>query len=174
MIINEIIGNKSTMSLEGLEIDFLELEWFETSKRIQSKITNDGTQIAIKFLKEGQRLSQDDVLFKDNKKAIIINIKECEAIVVAPTSLLEMGTVCYEVGNKHVPIFIQDNQVLIPFEEPLFRWLIASGYRPVKEMRQLKSILKSTDAVHGHSHKHREEPLFTKIINFASKLPHEK
>ena len=44
MIINEIIGNKSTMSLEGLEIDFLELEWFETSKRIQSKITNDGIQ----------------------------------------------------------------------------------------------------------------------------------
>ena len=176
MIINEIIGNKSTMSLEGLEVDFLELEWFETSKRIQSKITNDGTQIAIKFLKEGQRLSQDDVLFKDNKKAIIINIKECEAIVVAPTSLLEMGTVCYEIGNKHAPIFIQDNQVLIPFEEPLFRWLSASGYRPVKKMRQLKSMLKSTDASHGHTHthKHGDEPLFTKIISFASKLPHEK
>jgi len=96
--------------------------------------------------------------------------------VVAPTSLLEMGTVCYEVGNKHVPIFIQDNQVLIPFEEPLFRWLSASGYRPVKEMRQLKSMLKSTDAsnVHTHTHKHGDEPLFTKIISFASKLPHEK
>jgi len=176
MIIKQIVGNKSNMSLDGLEIDFLELEWFETSKRIQSKVTNNGIKIAIKFLKEGQRLSQDDVLFKDNKKAIVINIKECEAIVVAPTSLLEMGTVCYEVGNKHVPIFIQDNQVLIPFEEPLFRWLSASGYRPVKEMRQLKSMLKSTDASNGHTHthKHSDEPLFTKIISFASKLPHEK
>ncbi|MEE8289503.1 MAG: urease accessory protein UreE, partial [Nitrosomonadaceae bacterium] len=94
MIIKQIVGNKSNMSLDGLEIDFLELEWFETSKRIQSKVTNNGIKIAIKFLKEGQRLSQDDVLFKDNKKAIVINIKECEAIVVAPTSLLEMGTVC--------------------------------------------------------------------------------
>ena len=171
MIIKEIIGNKSNIPLDGLEIDFLELEWFETSKRIQNKVTNSGIKISIKFLKEGQRLSQDDVLFKDNKKAIVINIRECEAIMVAPASLLEMGTVCYEVGNKHVPIFIQDNQVLIPFEEPLFRWLSASGYRPVKEMRKLKSMLKSTDSSHGHTHvhKHSDEPSFTKMINFTSK-----
>lgn len=176
MIIKEIVGNKSNISLDGLEIDFLELEWFETSKRIQNKVTNSGTKIAIKFLKEGQRLSQDDVLFKDNKKAIVIDIRECEVIMVEPTSLLEMGTLCYEVGNKHVPIFIQDNQVLIPFEEPLFRWLSASGYRPVKEMRQLKNRLKSTDSSHEHTHvhQHSDEPLFTKITNFASKYPHEK
>jgi len=176
MIIKEIVGNKSNISLDGLEIDFLELEWFETSKRIQNKVTNSGTKIAIKFLKEGQRLSQDDVLFKDNKKAIVIDIRECEAIMVEPTSLLEMGTLCYEVGNKHVPIFIQDNQVLIPFEEPLFRWLSASGYRPVKEMRQLTNRLKSTDSSHEHTHvhQHSDEPLFPKITNFASKYPHEK
>ena len=177
MIIKEILGTKSSMELDGLEIDFLELEWFETSKRILNKVTNSGINVSIKFLREGQRLSQDDVLFKDTKKAIIIDIRECEAIVVAPTSLLEMGTVCYEIGNKHVPIFIQDNQILIPFEEPLFKWLNSSGYHPVKEMRKLKGILKSTDASHGHTHLHKhsdEQPLFTKIINFASKHSHEK
>ena len=179
MIIKEILGNKSNMDLANLEIDFLELEWFETSKRIQSKTTNSGVQVSIKFLREGQHLSQDDVLFRDNKKAIIINIRECEAIVVAPTSLLEMGTVCYEIGNKHAPIFIQDNQVLIPFEEPLFKWLSAGGYHPVKENRQLKNMLKSTHASHAHKHEHEHEhdnkqPLFTKIINLASKYSDEK
>jgi urease accessory protein len=177
MIIKEILGNKSNMNLGGLEIDLLELEWFETSKRIQSKITNNGVQISIKFLREGQQLSQDDVLFNDNKKAILINIRECEAIVVAPASLLEMGTLCYEIGNKHVPIFIQDNQVLIPFEEPLFKWLSAGGYSPVKEKKQLKSMLKSTHASHGHTHTHghnNERPLFAKILNLASKHSHEK
>jgi urease accessory protein len=85
MIIKEILGNKLNMDLTNLEIDFLELEWFETSKRIQSKTTTNGVQVSIKFLKEGQHLSQNDVLFKDDKKAIIINIIECEAIVVAPS-----------------------------------------------------------------------------------------
>jgi len=88
--------------------------------------------------------------------------------------MLEMGTVCYEIGNKHVPIFIQNDQIMIPFEEPLLRWLDASGYRPVKEMRQLKSMLKSTDASHGHAHAHDHETLFTKITNLASKYSHEK
>ncbi len=174
MIINEIVGNKHDIPLDGLEIDYLELEWFEISKRIQSKVTNSGTKIAIKFLKEGQRLSQDDILFMDNKKAIVINIRECEAIVIAPTSLLEMGTVCYEIGNKHVPIFIQNDQVLIPFEEPLFRWLATNGYRPIKEMRQLKNMLKSADAGHSHTHKHNDESLSMKIISSVSKLTNEK
>jgi len=177
MIIKEILGNKSNIDLANLEIDFLELEWFETSKRIQSKTTTNGVQVSIKFLKEGQHLTQDDVLFKDDKKAIIINIRECEAIVVAPKSLLEMGTVCYEIGNKHAPIFIQDNQVLIPFEEPLFKWLAASGYNPVKEKRQLKNMLRSTHTSHGHTHEHEhknDQPLFNKIINLASKYSNEK
>ena len=177
MIINEILGNKSNMDLTDLEIDFLELEWFETSKRIQSKTTNSGEQISIKFLKEGQRLSQDDVLFKDSKKAIIINIRECEAIVVVPTSLLEMGTVCYEIGNKHAPMFIQDNQILIPFEEPIFKWLSTSGYNPIKEKRQLRNMLRSTHASNGHTHGNEhsnDKPLFNKIINLASKYSNEK
>ena len=78
-------------------------------------------------------------------------------------------------------MFIQDNKVLIPFEEPLFKWLSASGYHPSKESRQLKNILRSTDASHGHGHSHdhdhkenNEPPLFTKIINFASKYSNEK
>ena len=177
MIIKEILGNKSNMDLKNLEIDFLELEWFETSKRILSKTTNSGMQVSIKFLREGQHLSQDDVLFRNNKKAIIINIIKCDAIVVAPTSLLEMGTVCYEIGNKHAPIFIQENQVLIPYEEPLFKWLTASGYNPIKEKRQLKNMLRSTHTSHGHTHGHEhnnDQPLFNKIINLASKYSNEK
>ncbi len=164
------------MDLKNLEIDFLELEWFETSKRILSKTTNSGVQVSIKFLREGQHLSKDDVLFRDSKKAIIIDIRKCDAIVVAPTSLLEMGTVCYEIGNKHAPIFIQENQVLIPYEEPLFKWLAASGYNPIKEKRQLKNMLRSTHTSRGHTHGHEhnnDQPLFNKIINLASKYSNE-
>ncbi|MBL78634.1 MAG: urease accessory protein UreE [Nitrosomonadaceae bacterium] len=177
MIIKQILGNKSNMDLTNLEIDYLELEWFETSKRIQSRTTVNGIPVSIKFLREGQYLSQGDILFRDDKKAIMINIRECEVIVVNPTSLLEMGTVCYEIGNKHAPLFIQNNQILIPFEEPLFKWLTASGYHPLKETRQLNNMLRSTQASHSHSHQHRndyKQPIFNKIINLASKYSNEK
>ena len=165
MIIKQIIGNTATLSLKGLTIDRLELEWFETSKRIQRKTTEGGMEIAIRFLKEGQRLLQNDIIYMDAEIAVVVDIKPCEAIVVNPQSLLEMGTICYEIGNKHLPIFIQENQVLILYEEPLFRWLLASGYKPVKEIRQLLNMLQSNVAPHEHG----GTSFFTKIISLTSK-----
>ncbi|MGE8511629.1 MAG: urease accessory protein UreE, partial [Chryseobacterium culicis] len=64
MIINQIIGNLSENSSDKT-IDYLDLEWFETTKRIQRKKTRKGTDIAIKFLREGQRLREGDILFED-------------------------------------------------------------------------------------------------------------
>jgi urease accessory protein len=164
MIIQQIIGNMQTQSIEGLEIDLLEIEWFEATKRIQRRQTNAGMEIAIKFIQEGQRLHQDDILYQDDKKVVVVHIKPCEAIVMTPSSLLEMGTICYEIGNKHLPLFIQNDQIMMPFEMPMFRWLEASGYSPEKQEIQLLHLLKSNVAPHGHG----STSLFTKILNIAA------
>lgn len=164
MIIQQIIGNTQTQSIEGLEIDLLEIEWFEATKRIQRRRTNAGMEIAIKFIQEGQRLHQDDILYQDDKKVVVVHIKPCEAIVMTPVSLLEMGTICYEIGNKHLPLFIQNDQIMMPFEMPMFRWLEASGYAPEKHEIQLLHLLKSNVAPHGHG----STSLFTKILNIAA------
>ncbi|MGY0036588.1 urease accessory protein UreE [Pedobacter sp. NJ-S-72] len=165
MIVQEIIGNKSGYEISGLKIDLLELEWYETTKRIQRKKTKSGMEIAIRFVREGQRLRQDDILYIDTEKVVLIDIIPCEAIVLSPETLLEMGTVCYEIGNKHMPLFIQDNKVMMPFEMPMFRWLEASGYRPEKQVVKLFHLLKSNVEPHGHS---GNTSLFTKILNLAS------
>lgn len=164
MIIQEIIGNIKTHSILGLEVDLLEIEWFETTKKIQRKRTNSGMEIAIKFMKEGQRLHQGDILYEDDDLVVVVHIKPCEAIVMLPASLLEMGTICYEIGNKHLPLFIQNDQIMMPFEMPMFRWLEASGYTPKKQEVQLLHLLKSNVAPHGHG----GTSLFTKILNIAS------
>lgn len=164
MIIQQIVGNINTHSIEDLEIDLLEIEWFETTKRIQRKRTNSEMEIAIKFIQEGQRLHQDDILYQDDKKVVVVHIKPCESIVMTPASLLEMGTICYEIGNKHLPLFIQNDQIMMPFEMPMFRWLEASGYSPKKQEIQLLHLLKSNVAPHGHGN----TSLFTKILNMAA------
>ncbi len=167
-IINEIVGNRSTMEVDGLEIDYFEIEWFESTKKIQRKMTSSGLEIAIKFMREGQRLRQDDVLYMDDRKVVIVHIRSCEAIVISPQTMLEMGTVCYEIGNKHMPLFIENDQVMMPFEHPMFRWLEASGYKPEKQVRQLLNLLKSNVEPHGHGNS--ESSLFTKILNLASSV----
>ena len=164
MIIHQIVGNKATNACDGLVVDILEIEWFEATKRIQRRHTNSGMEIAIKFTQEGQRLHQDDILYQDDKKVVLVHIKPCEAIVMIPVSLLEMGTICYEIGNKHLPLFIQDDKIMMPFEMPMFRWLEASGYKPDEQELQLLHVLKSNVAPHGHG----SSSLFTKILNIAS------
>ena len=164
MIVEQIIGNTATHNIAELQVDLLELEWFETTKRIQRKRTSSGMEIAVKFVREGQRLSQNDILYQDAQKVVVVTIKPCEAIVMTPKSLLEMGTICYEIGNKHLPLFIQNDQIMMPFEMPMFRWLEASGYLPEKQDVQLLHLLKSNVAPHGHG----STSLFTKILNIAS------
>ncbi|MCJ7935157.1 MAG: hypothetical protein MUW56_16415 [Chryseobacterium sp.] len=73
MIINQIIGNLTEKPTEK-NIDYLDLEWFETTKRIQRKKTREGTDVAIKFLREGQRLREGDILFEDTEKIIAVNV----------------------------------------------------------------------------------------------------
>jgi urease accessory protein len=166
MLIKEILGNTAQQSLAKLKIDLLEIEWYEATKRIQRKTSNGGTDLSIKFLKEGQRLYDGDILYQDDEKAIVVRIKPCEAIVIKPKTMLQIGTVCYEIGNKHMPLFIQEEMVLMPFEMPMFRWLEAAGYQPSKEEHQLLNLLKSNVEPHGHS---GNVSLFSKIINIASK-----
>ncbi|WP_292011135.1 urease accessory protein UreE [Chryseobacterium sp.] len=166
MIIHETIGNISKRNVKEKVIDYLDLEWFETTKRIQRKKTRGGLDIAIKFLREGQRLREGDILLEVGDQLVVVNILETEAIVISPKSLLEMGTVCYEIGNKHIPLFIQENQVLLPFEMPMYRWLEASGYAPEAKSVKLLNLLKSNVEPHGHGS--LGSTIFNKILKMAA------
>ncbi|NLR81570.1 urease accessory protein UreE [Chitinophaga eiseniae] len=166
MIIEKIAGNIASMATGNRKVDLLQLEWYEMTKRIQRKHTQGGLEIAIKFLKEGQRLHQGDILYMDDEKVVVVDILPSDAIVVTPRSLLEMGSVCYEIGNKHLPVFIQNDQVLIPFEEPIFRWLAASGYDTVKAHTRLTNLLNAHVQPHSHG---GGSSLFSKILGMAAK-----
>lgn len=166
MTISETLGTISHSTINGKSIDYLDLEWFESTKRIQRKKTRQGEDIASKFLREGQRLREGDILFENEKKIIVVNILETETIVISPSSMLEMGTVCYEIGNKHIPLFIQENKVLLPFEMPMFRWLEVSGFKPEKQSVKLLNLLKSNVEPHGHGS--LGSTIFTKILKMAA------
>lgn len=169
MIIKEVIGNIENVQEKGFLIDPFELEWFETNKRIIRKKSRGGIELALRFLKEGKQLREGDILFREGNTVIVVQILPCEAIVFSPHSLLEMGTICYEIGNKHLPLFIQEDEVLVPYEDPLFRWLSISGYQPRKEVKKLTNMLQSTVSPHHHGDE-TSPSFFNKIISMASKV----
>ena len=85
--------------------------------------------------------------------------------------MYRMASLCYEIGNKHLPLFIDGEEVLVPYDEPLFRWLAVAGFEPVGAFRKLLNPLKTTTT--SHSHSAGSGSLFSKIMQLAKNAPDE-
>lgn len=149
MLVKEKIGTISFFAINNRKLDYLVLEWFETNKRILHNKTTGGKEISTKFLNENPKLAEGDIIYEDDFTIVIIEIAACEAMIIRPRSMYEMASVCYEIGNKHVPLFYEDEELLAPFEPPLFRSLSASGYDIKEGSRKLINPLKTTVTPNG-------------------------
>lgn len=165
MLIQQKTGNIQSININNRSIDWLQLEWFETNKRILRKRTQSGREIALKFLNENPALTQNDVLYQDESAIIAVEILSCEVLVIQPASLFEMASVCYEIGNKHLPLFFENDEVLVPFEMPLYRLLLAQGYMVKQDKRKLLHPLKTTVSPHSHN---SSTSLFSKIMQITN------
>jgi urease accessory protein len=166
IVVEAIQGNTNIVVVNNRTIDHLQLEWFETGKRVLRRSSAGGREIALRFLREAPLLQEGDILWMDEHTIIDVVILPAAAIVLTPLTMADMAAICYEIGNKHLPLFLSDHQVLIPFEEPLFRWLEARGYAPVQEQRVLSNMLRSNVLPHNHS---SGSSLFSKIMQLTSK-----
>ena len=146
MLVTEIIGNINFFNINNRKIDYVILEWHETNKRILHKKTLGGLDVVMEFEKENPSLSEGDIIYEDDFKVIAIELKDCETIVLRPKSMLEMGRICNEIGESHQQAFYQSDEILIAFEDSLFRSFSAAGYDISVENRKLVTpLLKSKD-----------------------------
>jgi urease accessory protein len=165
MIVKEKIGHISDFQIGNKTIDYLELDWFETGKRILHKKTTSGQEVVMKFLRENQQLGQGDILFADEHSVIVIAIRPCESLIISPRTKFELASLCYEIGNKHLPLFYQEEKLLVAYDAPLFRLLVSSGYEVIKEEARLENPLKTSVSPHSSG---GQDSLFSKIMKLTS------
>jgi len=163
MLIREKLGTLHDLDAIGYVIERVRLEWYETGKRVLHKHTDAGSEVIMRFLDEKPDLQQDDILFKDDGRLIVVEINPCDIIVIEVGSSLQLASICYEIGNKHLPLFYDEELLLLAFEEPIFRWLLASGYKARRDTGKLLHQLKTSVAAHGNS-----ASLFSRIIQLTN------
>lgn len=166
MLIKEKIGNLNSFNVGDRVIERVAIEWYEANKRILHKRTQLGREVVLKFMNETQNLTDDDILWVTETSVIVIDIQPCEAIIIKPSSMSEMAAFCYEIGNKHMPLFYCDNELLLPFEAPLFKLFTVAGYMPKRENRKLLNQLKTT--VSPHANVENRQTLFSKILQLTT------
>ncbi len=140
MLITEITRNLKAESTTKRQ-DCLQIEWYESTKRIQRLKTDEGMEIAIRLLGTNGRLQEGDILYENDDKIVVVVIKPCEVIVIQIPDIPTIGFISCEIGNKHLPLFIEDNTLLLPFERPMFHWLESNGFDPQRAERKLKNSL---------------------------------
>lgn len=122
MLVENIKGNINIGGNDYLEIDYVDFEWFEVYKKLHKKISRAGRDISIKFdnfiLTTGLR--DGDILDIDGKTVIVVNILPCEALVIETEHCHLVPKICYEIGNKHAPLFFgsKENEFVTPYNEP--------------------------------------------------------
>jgi urease accessory protein len=165
MLIQEKLGNINTKVISR-DIDVVIIEWYETRKRILHKHTESGITVTTKFLQENHNLQEGDILWQDENFVIAVQIKPCECIVITPATILAAASLCYEIGNRHLPLFYEGDDLLVPYEMPLHNILQASGYQVKVEERKLSNALQTS--VLPHLRVAATGSLFSKILQLTT------
>ena len=87
MLCEQVLGKLHDFDITGKTIEYVDIEWHEAFKKIHKKITDKGTEVGIRMddsiLARG--LYQDDVIYADDEKLVVVNTPPCEVIRVSLT-----------------------------------------------------------------------------------------
>lgn len=156
MVIDKVLGNLKDFDVQGKDVDTIEVDWFDVNKKILRKTSKMGKKIGMRFEKS-EDLKDGDIIYSDENEIVAVSIPESEAIVIKPETMEDMGKICYEIGNKHIPLFLKDNEVVVNYDEPLFKVLEKKGFNPEKTVRRLTGALEQSSHHHHESHEHNHK-----------------
>jgi urease accessory protein len=123
-ISGNIISKPPTDGKLNVPIDF---EWFETDKKRMSKVAEDGTEFGVAV---GQTIADGDVLAETEDKRYYAKINTAQLIEIPVASMKEMGRLCFELGNRHLSLKIDEGKVTVPYDHPTMEYTRKIGYEP--------------------------------------------
>lgn len=159
MVCEKVIGKLKDVDIAGKTVEYVDIEWHEAFKKIHRKVTGQGREVGIRMddsiLTRG--LFQDDVIYDADGVVIVVNTPPCEVIEVslAPGYEKYVAKVCYEIGNRHAPLFWGDkeNTFITIYNEPMMAMLEKlHGVKAEKTVRKLDFDRRISAAIHNHHH----------------------
>ena len=128
ILVETIIGNASdagwSSRLDGMRLDWLELDQWEAQKNRFRKRSLGGTELAVS-LDRGAFLRDGDILLWDEaaRSAVVAKIRLREVMIIHLDALVDappeaIARACVEIGhalgNQHWPALVKGTQVFVP------------------------------------------------------------
>lgn len=158
MLCEQVLGKLEDMDISGKNVEYVDIEWHEAFKKIHRKVTNKGREVGIRMddsiLSRG--LFQGDVIYQDDNLVVAVNTPPCEIIrIVLKEGHEKMAAkVCYEIGNRHAPLFWGENDTFITiYNEPMMAMLSKiHGVTAEKKIEKLNFDKRISASIHNHHH----------------------
>jgi urease accessory protein len=141
VIIEKVIGNIYKDALQSAHVEKVYLNSEDLVKRIQRVKTDHGKELGIR-LALPQDLEDGDVLFKDEKNMIVIYTNKDDVLSIQPRTMLEMGDIAHQLGNRHLPAQFEGLEMIVQYDY-LVEQLLQSLDIPYKrEERKVKKAFR--------------------------------
>ena len=159
MICEKLLGKIQDSEFSNKKVDYVDFDWDEAFKRLHRKTSREGVDIGINLddsiLTRG--LTQADVLAVEGDYVLAVNFKECEAvkITVEEGNLFAIAKTCYEIGNRHAPLFRGENDrtFLTPYNGPMLSMIERlSGVSAEVVVAKFDFDSRISASVHSHTH----------------------
>lgn len=147
MILDKILGNIKDMEDIHCHVERIYLESDELLKRVLRVTSDHGHEYGIS-LPKGSEMRDGDILFNDGHNMVIISVKEDDVIVITPRDINEMGEVAHNLGNKHLPVQIEDGKIIIQYDYLVEKFLQDLQVNFERKNMKLKQAFRHVD----HSH----------------------
>lgn len=159
MICETIVGKLSEIDITGKTIEYVEIEWHEAFKKIHKKTTDQGREVGIRLNDEvlSRGLYEGDVIYMDETLIIAVKTPPCEVICIhiASDHPFMIAKTCYEIGNRHAPLFYGEDMFtfITPYNEPMLLMLSKlHGVTAEKTTMRLDFDKRISATLHNHHH----------------------
>lgn len=148
MVVDKILGH---LGETEKRVDPVRIDWFERDKKRMKKISAEGVEIGICA---DRPLNDGDILYEDDEKVIVVEISETDLIKIQVTDIVEMGRLCFEIGNRHISLAIKPDCVRIPYDAPTYEYLKKLGFHVQKVKERFTDYTECRGHAHGGAHAH--------------------
>jgi urease accessory protein len=147
LIIDRLISPVSEETLRAKEDDKLVLTW-EQRRWVRGRFTTDkGRKIGL-ALPTGTTLAPDAILWVEEDWYLRVEAAAESVLEIFPSDYAEAVKIAFEVGNRHFPLAMQGNKLLVPDDKAMVRLMDRLG--APWERRQ--TVFNPIGNTQGHQH----------------------
>ncbi len=156
-VVEAVLGNLTELDRPVEAVDELELTT-EERERAHLRARSRGNRELIISLPRGVELHDGDVVYIEDRVAVVVVAAPEDVLEVSPRTLREWALTAYQLGNLHRPARFLPHAILTPYDRSSAETLRALGVATHRVRRGFVGERCRALTHHRHGHLHSDEP----------------